>query len=189
MRKVLPALILVFLFPGMMSAAVMGIHFGQKPVERTHHPVAFVVFDAYVYLLDAGYYVTGVEYQLVAPLDPGHVNFQIGEVRYPDNMSVVLGNPYDGHSIAFWPPVNGYIPGYNLVCSYTCFTTEACHSEGGVLSNYELVIGPHPESGELRGTHAPDNEFFPIGGLASTLCPEPDTNGGDGWGAVFSMYR
>jgi hypothetical protein len=52
------------------------------------------------------------------------------------------------------------------------------------------VVGPHPDSGFLRGTFAPENEFFDIIGLTSVLCPEePVAVEEESWGTIKSMYR
>lgn len=59
----------------------------------------------------------------------------------------------------------------------------------GAMIDYEIVVGPHPDSGFLRGTYAPDNDFFDIIGLTSKLCPEePVAVEEESWGAVKSMY-
>ncbi len=146
-------------------------------------------FDAFVFVRDADYYVTAVEYQLVTPLDPAHAFFGIANVTYPENVSVALGDPFEGHSIAFWPPLNGFVPGYNLICTLKCFTLASCAREGGVLTDYPVAIGPNPRSGELRGTFAPENDFFPILGLTALLCPEETGTQEESWGAIASLYR
>lgn len=190
MKRVLLIFAVALLIPGMLSAATtMGVYFGYMPGEMNYHPTEFVFFDAYLYLHHADVYITAVEYQLVTPNDLGHALFTITALDYPDNMSINLGNPFSGHSIAYWPPLNGYVPGYNLMCKYTCITTDNCLDEGGVLVNYQLVIGPHPDSGELRGTYFPDNLFFDITGSTSLLCPDPNEIEEESWGAIKSMYR
>lgn len=177
------------LVPGVTSAATMGCYFGYTPEQMALSPVPFSFFDVFVYLHGADYYVTAVEYRLATPQDPTHAFFGIAEVTYPDNVAVVLGDPFSGHSIAFWPPLSGFVPGYNLLCTLTCVTLAPCASAGGVLVDYPLVIGPNPESGEIRGAFAPDNELFPIVGLTSVLCPELVGTQEESWGAIKSLYR
>jgi hypothetical protein len=154
------------------GAATMGIFFGDTPEQMALSPASFTEFDAYLYLRHADYYVTAVEYSLVTPDDPGHAWFTIASVIYPDGKTIHDGDPFNGHSIAYWPPLNGYVPGYNLLCSYKCFTFEPCWSEGGAMIDYDIVVGPHPDSGYLRGTFTPDNDVFDIDGLTSVLYPE-----------------
>jgi hypothetical protein len=191
MKKVLGALVIALAIPGMLSAtATMGVYFGYTPGAMASSPAPFVEFDTYLYLHHAEKYVTAIEYSLVTPDDPGHAWFSITAVSYPDEKTIHDGDPFSGHSIAYWPPLNGFIPGYNLVCSYKCYTFEACWDAGGAMIDYEIVVGPHPDSGFLRGTFTPDNEFFDIIGLASVLCPEePVAVEEESWGTIKSMYR
>jgi len=190
MKRVLLSLIVALLIPGVLSAqATMGVYFTYTPGLMTYDPIAFNYFDAYLYLHNANQYITGIEYQLLTPDDPGHVHFTISAVDYPPNQVLAQGMPFSGHSVVYWPPLDGWNPGYNLMVKYTCITFEPCYGEGGLLANYQLVVGPHPDSGELRGTYYPNNEFFPITGLTSILCPEPDAVKVESWGAIKSMYR
>jgi hypothetical protein len=188
-KKLLLASTAVPLIPGVVGAATMGCFFGFAPERMAYSPEPYSFFDVYVFLHSADYYVTAVEYELMTPTDPSHALFEISEITYPDNRTVTLGSPFAGHSIAYWPPLNGYVPGYNLVCTLTCYTTEACAGAGGHVADYPLVIGPHPQSGELRGTFAPENELFPIVGLTSVLCPEQIGLQEESWGAIKSLYR
>lgn len=71
-----------------------------------------------------------------------------------------------------------------------------CLSPGGptaqaetFLADYPVVIGPHPESGQLWGTFFPNNDTFPIIGLQSTLCPVAIGVENSNWGAIKSLYR
>ena len=189
MNRVLILLVVAaLLIPGIVGAtATMGVYFA--PGVMSYSPTAFNQFQAYLYLNNADYYVTAVEYQLQTPSDPSHAFFTINSVEYPDNVSVTLGDPFSGHSISFWPPLNGILPGYNLVCTYNCYTFEPCWNDGGQLVDYPLVIGPHPDSGELRGTYSPDNNTFPIIGMTSILCPQEIANEQESWGAIKSLYK
>jgi hypothetical protein len=134
-------------------------------------------------------FVTAIEYQLVTPSDPTHVFLGISAVDYPDNMSVKDGDPFAGHSIAYWPPLDGRTPGYNMMCHYTCFTVEPCWNEGGILADYPIVVAPHPDTGEIRGTFWPGHLFFGLGGMTSTLCPFETATEAKSWGAIKSLYR
>jgi hypothetical protein len=185
MRKLLLAIATALLIPGMLSAATLGAYFSYAPATMAYAPAPFSFFDVYLYLHDAGYYVTAVEYQLQTPVDPSHALFQIVSVSYPSAKTVTLGDPFSGHSIAYWPPLNGFVPGYNLLVTLQCVTLAPC----GQFTDYPLVLGLHPSSGELRGTFAPDNEFFQIAGLTSVICPEQIGTQEESWGAIKSLYR
>ena len=54
---------------------------------------------------------------------------------------------------------------------------------------FSFFIGPHPDSGEIRGTFAPENELFPIVGLTSIICPDLVGTQEENWGAIKSLYR
>ena len=193
MKRVLLAITLALLIPGMLNAATLGAYFDwQPPGQMSYSPAAFTYFDVYLYMHNSGVgFITAIEYQLQTPSDPTHVFFGIDmiHITYPDNMAVTLGDPFTGHSISYWPPLDGANPGYNMMCHMPCFTTDPCVSEGGVLADYPLVIGAHPGSGELRGTYWPGNLFFSIDGLTSILCPEANAVEEKSWGAIKSLYK
>lgn len=187
MKKVLLLLTAVLLVPGLLSAqATMGVYF--EGGGMAYSPVA-PVFEGTMYLHNADYYVTAVEYILATPLDPGHALVMLIGTSYPDNMSVELGDPFDlilGHSLTYWPPLNGYTPGYNLLATYTFFMP------GGPcvgIVDYPLVVAANPSSGYLRGTYHPDNLTFPIIGLTSILCPDLVAVEEESWGAIKSLYK
>lgn len=185
----------MLLVPAMLCAqATMGVYFGYEPGLRIYYPTPFSFFDVFIFIHNADVYVTAVEYQLQTPTEPpehggAHIWFQISEVHYPEKYSVSLGNPFDGHSITYWPPLDGWAPGYNEICHLVCFTTEPCWTEGGGMVEYLLVIGPHPDTGELKGTYWPGNPPFPIIGLTSKVCPEePIGVEEESWGAIKAMF-
>jgi hypothetical protein len=185
MKRVLLLMAIALLIPGMLGAtAMLGLYFAPGQMALT--PAPGTPFKIYLYLHQADYFITGIEYQLLTPSDPTHVMFSLSpSIEYPDNMTVNLGDPFNGHSIGYYPPFNGFVPGYNLMCTMTGMITVPCST----MYDYSLVIGPHPESGELRGTYAPDNDFFPIIGLTSRLCPEAYATDETSWGAIKSLYK
>ncbi|HUV37230.1 MAG TPA: hypothetical protein VMX58_09865 [Patescibacteria group bacterium] len=193
MRRVL-LIVVMLLVPTALTAeiATMGIFFDLVPGSMADWPTPFVAFDVYVYLHNAGYYVTAVEYQLLTPTDPGHASYGISSVDYPPEYSIHLGDPFIGHSITYWPPLDGYSPGYNLLCKIKGFTTLPCctslEEPEGTLCNYWLVIGPHPDTGECKGTYWPDNLAFPIVGRTSVICPEPIAVKEESWGAIKILF-
>lgn len=143
-------------------------------------PVApMTPFNAYLYLVQDSYFVTAVEYQLL--MDP---NVILGGVSYPANFALEMGDPLTGHAITFWPPMTGYPDGYDLLATYTLYAKLDCAE----MPDAPLTIGPHPDSGELRGTYSPDNEMFSIIGLTSWIClTEGVANDDTSWGAIKSL--
>ena len=188
MKRVLLLLVVALLIPGILGAApTMGVYFA--PGVMSYSPTVYTPFTAYLYLNNADYYVTAIEYQLQTPSDPTHVFLQLSSWELPDNATLEIGDPFSGHAISFWPPLNGFLPGYNLICTYNFVSLEPCWNDGGNLVDYPLVVGPNPGSGELRGTYSPDNEKFSISGLTSILCPQEIANQQESWGAIKSLYK
>lgn len=183
MKRVLLIVAVALLIPGLLAAqpmAQMGIFF-EGGYHLTYSPPALTMFKAQLFIIQSEYFVTAVEYQVVRP----DTRFVITGTSYPPNFSVELGDPMTGHSITFWPPMTGYPNGYDLLATYDCLILQDC----ALMPDYPLVIGPNPESGELRGTFSPDNDFFPIFGMTSYLCPEVVGAENQSWGAIKSMYR
>jgi hypothetical protein len=188
MKRLLLTLFVVLFASTSLMGATMGLYFDLWPGTMAYRPPepppSF--FDIYLYLHGADYFVTALEYGLMTPYDPTHSLFVILEIKIADAAVVELGTPWTGHSLAFWPPLNGFDPGYNMICKYKCMALGAC---GANISDYPIVVGPHPESGQLWGTFFPNNETFPIVGLTSTLCPELIGVQSTSWGAIKSLYR
>jgi hypothetical protein len=134
-------------------------------------PVNFTIFNAYLFLKDADYNVTGVEFMLITPEDPSHALFVITDFSFPQEGTLNIGDPFSGMAIVYWPPLNGFTGDPLLLLNLECLTVETCYCHGGDMMDYPITVVAHPESGELHGTYAPDNEFFSIIGFTSYLCP------------------
>jgi hypothetical protein len=183
MKRVLLTVVAVaLLIPSILMAApvTVGVYFEGSLAYTPASPVE--PFLGSLYMIQSGYYVTGVEYQLIRP---GDGFFNITEITYPAGEAANLGHPFTGHSITYWPPLTGYPEGYDLLANFTCYLIAPCSS----ATNYQIEVGPDPRSGYLRGTYAPDNDFFDIVGLTSWLCPEGVATEEESWGAIKSMYR
>jgi len=182
MKRVLLTVAVALLIPSILMAApvTMGVYFDGK-LAYTPPAGPGVPFTGALYIMQSDYYITGVEYQLIRP----DLNFLIAGVTYPPSHSLDLGDPFNGHSITYWPPLTGYPVGYDLLVTYECVMLAPCSQ----ATNYELIVGPHPDSGYLRGTYSPDNDFVDIIGLHSYLCPEGVGVEDESWGAIKSMYR
>lgn len=197
MKRLLLTLLIVLFASTSLAGATLGLYFDLWPGKMAYAPPPEPIpsfFDVYLYLHASNYYVTALEYQLTTPFDPEHAFFVITEVFYPGQVVVTLGSPWEGHSIAFWPPLDGYNPGYNLICRFKCMGLAYCAADGWFspgpdIADYPIVVGPHPESGELWGTYFPDNETFPIIGLTSILCPSSIGVQNTSWGAIKSLYK
>ena len=184
MKKMISALAIMFLIPGMLMACpTLGVYYNGR---LFYDPVGpFTQFELRLYIIQGDYFVTAVEYQLLTPTDPSHALFMVLGVTYPPNQSLFLGNPLGGHAVTFWPPATGYPGGHDLLATYICMTTVPCEQ----MYDYPLVIGQHPDSGELRGTFYPDNDMFGITGLTTLLCAHVVSVSGESWGAIKSLYK
>jgi len=188
MKRVLIIALVALLIPVLASAGPkMGIFFDYEKMSAS--PPAYTEINMYLYLYDAPYYVTAIEYQLQTPSDPTHALFSITEVILPPEASIDMGSPFEGHAISYYPPVNCFSEGFHLMCSYKGGIMDECWNNGGSLADYLLVIGPNPVTGSLQGTYAPDNEKFPITGLTSVLCPEEIGTEEESWGAIKSLFK
>lgn len=185
MKRLLLSFLMVILVSTSVAGATLGLYFDYWPGKMAYSPPPTSFFDIYLYLHGADYFVTALEYAIATPADPAHGLFVILETKLPEYAVVELGNPLGGHALAFWPPLGGFDPGYNMICQYKCMTLAPCGT--GIL-DYPIVIGPHPDSGELRGTFFPNNDFFPIIGLTSILCPELVGVEETSWGAIKSLF-
>lgn len=182
MRRTLLMVVVILAVPVVVGA--WGPRMGLFLAGKMHYfPEPFTLFDVGLYIIQDEYYITAVEYRLETPTDPSHTLFVVVDVTYPPNHSIELGDPLTGHAITYWPPCTGFPDGYDLLCTYTCLTLNQCI----VMPDYPLVIGPHPDSGELRATYAPDNDFVEIIGLGSYLCPEYIDTDNDSWGSIKAL--
>jgi hypothetical protein len=187
MKRALLILAVAILIPGIVSAqATVGVYF-ETPGSIYYSPENDEVFKAYIYLHNAEYYVTGFEYQLLTPMDPTHDLMWFQSVELPDNSTLQIGHPWTGHAITYWPPLNGFLPGYCLMATLTFYVPEGCGPEG--LEDFPMIIGAHPASGELACTYAPNNYYFYPIGLTSILCPTATSVTEGSWGAIKSLYR
>jgi hypothetical protein len=102
---------------------------------------------------------------------------------------VNLGDPLIGVSITYWPPLDGWNPGYNLLCVLHFLAVDKCLQCGGTLIDVPIQIVPHPDTGMISGTCWPDNELFQFIGLTAIICPFGTATEESSWGAVKSMVE
>jgi hypothetical protein len=176
--------VLVLLIPAVIAAQpTMGIYFTHTPFNIYYSPTHMgEQFDGYVYGHNIGCYLTACEFSL----EIAHPAIQLtGFTLLPG--SINLGDPLAGISITYWPPLDGWNPGYNLLCTLHFLAIEFCEEFGGTLVNVPIQIGPHPDTGEIRGTCWPDQNIFQFTGLTSIICPFGTAVEEQSWGAIKSM--
>jgi len=134
----------------------LGFYFDAEGNQTEGMPPTYTVFDAYLILKDAPYEVTGVEFQLLTSIDPSHALLLIVDFSFPQENTLWIGDPFSGMSIVYWPPLDGFTNDHLLLCTLQCLLFEPCGCDGGTIWDYPIVVGPHPETGELwAAEHAP----------------------------------
>jgi hypothetical protein len=185
MKRVLLTVAVALLIPSILMAALptVGVYFDGTLTGPAAG--AYGTFKGSLYIVQNEYYVTGVEYSLVTPNDPAHAQLIIMGYTYPPTHALTLGDAWLGQALTYWPPLTGYPDGYDLLVTYEFMALVDCVD----MPDYPIVVSPHPDSGFLRGTYSPNNDFFEIIGLTSYLCPEQIATETESWGAIKSMYR
>jgi hypothetical protein len=183
---------LLIIVPEALNAATLGLYFDMRMSGMSRDIDVDSFFDVYLYLCAADHYVNALEYQIVTPYDPDHELIELDRVTLADNAVLEMGDPLSGHSIAFWPPINGYYPGYAMISKMRFLSHAECPplqpGPTPVIVDYPIVVGPHPDSGQLIGATWPEGEIFPIIGLRSTLCPRAIGTEKTSWGAIKSLF-
>jgi hypothetical protein len=183
MRAALIATMILLLLPAALFAGpTMGVYFTYSPTQMHYSPMPFEQFYGYMYAHHTECYLNAAEYQLVIP--PGVV---LMGWTLPAG-SLELGGPLAGHSIAYWPPMDGWNPGYNLLCTYLFMAISSCPATGGTILDAPIRIVPHPDTGLIQGSCWPENYLFEYTGLTSILCPELYSVQETNWGAIKSLF-
>lgn len=193
MKRLLVAIVLLVLVSAGANAQCtpnIGVFF-DTDLNSLVWPAPFETFPAYIYVWGVDLSITAVEFSLDTPDDPLHEYCFHTDVVYPEQTSLYMGDPWNGLSIAYWPPLSCYGDDAVLLCTINLVTTEACTTDGGTLSWYFIDIAEHADTGEMRGTFAPDNEFFPLYACTgySIICQPPYANEAASWSAVKSLLR
>jgi hypothetical protein len=181
----------LLMIPGALYAQYVGVYFDlyEPPHQMHYYPEPFIGFDAHLYLLGADCFITGVEYMLATPTDESHLQFVVSTVEYPARKVADIGSPFSGHSIVYDPPLYGFSPGYNLLCTFKCFVMDSCYTIGGGITDYPVIVVPHSFNASVIYTCSPDHEELPAVGLTSMLCPESYAVKKESWGAIKSQYK
>jgi hypothetical protein len=145
-----------------------------------YSPAPVTPFDAYVFGHNIQCYLDASEFQVSYPPGVIQAGFDL-----PAG-ALNLGDPGSGISIAYWPPMDGWNPGYNLLCTIHLVTLLPCGA-GGIVDAHLAVI-PHHETGLIQGSCWPENELFPFAGLTSIICPSEIATQTKTWGSIKSLF-
>ena len=178
---------LVLLVPAAaLTQPTMGVFFTYAPgniyysiMDGPPH-----LFDGYVYAHNLYCHLLSCEFQLVIE-NPA---IMVQSTEYLQD-SASIGEPTAGVSISYWPPLDGWSPGYNLLCILHLIAIDRCTSCGGTLVDVSIIISPHPDSGEILGTRWPTTDTFQFIGLTSIVCPGGAATNEPSWGAIKCMFN
>lgn len=184
--RVISAVLLIAVLPAALCAApTIGVYFTNNPGQMEYDPVAYEMFSGYVYLHNMPCYVTGAEFRLSLPAGIALVGYEVpGHGLYIGDL--VNG----GMAIAYWPPLNGYDPGYTLLCRIELLATKWCVRNGQYwLIDAFVRVGQHEESHAIQVACYPENNLVPVVGLTSIICPVWIGTKDKSWGSIKALYK
>jgi len=181
MRAALIAMMILLLPAALLAEPTMGVYFTYTPGSMYYNPTMGEHFSGYLYAHNVECYLNAVEYRLVLPAGIALMSYTL----YPGTLE--LGSPLAGHSLAIWPPIDGWNPGYNLLVTFDLFAYDMCYPMGAMLDAV-IAIAPHPDTGLIQGSCWPENYLYPYTGLTSILCPEQYGVEETNWGAIKSLF-
>lgn len=184
MKRGLLIVAFALIIPSILAASpiTVGVYYeGGLTCMPPLGPGMPVPFEMHLYMLQSEYNMTAIEYSLAVP-----ALFSIQGWTLPATGQAELGDPIGGHSVTYWPPLNGFPAGYDLLVTYECVVfAETCEQLGW---NSEIVVTAHPDTGFLRGTYV-GGEKIGLLGLTSYLCPQGIGTEEESWGAIKALYR
>jgi hypothetical protein len=183
MKAAIIATMILLLPAALFAGPTMGIYFTYNAGQMHYGPMTNEMFTAYVYAQGTACYLNAAEFEVCYP--PGIL--EIGWEVPPG--SLTLGDsPDTGISITYWPPMDGWNPGYNLLCTLKLFAATGCLGVDGTLLDAPIKIVMHHDTGLIQGSCWPENYLFEYTGLTSIICPcqygVKETN----WGAIKSLF-
>ena len=182
MRAAFIAMLILILPAALLASPTMGVYFTYVPGAMYYSPHPMEAFDAYVFGHDIGCYLDASEFEVCYPAGIMQVGFTL-----PAG-SLNLGDPDTGVSITYWPPMDGWNPGYNLLCTLHLFAVDGCTCYGGTMSDAHLSIYPHHEIGLDQGSCWPDNNLVAFTPLTSIICPSQIAVQNKTWGGIKSLF-
>jgi len=181
-------LALIVLLPaGLWAGPTMGLYFDNPPAQLYYVPQQWEQFQGYVFGRDINCYLDAAEFMIQMPSGIALLSYEVPEG------SLTLGDPQSGVSITYWPPQDGWNPGYNLLCTVQFLNVgDKCWCPyGGTALDLVARIVPHPTGSGILGSCYPENSLFQFSGLYSVLCPSTLCMGTESasWGSIKSLYR
>ena len=175
------AMLILLLPAALFAGPTMGVFFTYSPGEMHYCPVQFEEFNGYIFSQNAGCVLNAVEFRVQMPS-----GISIDGWDFPPG-TIDLGAPGSGLTLAFWPPMDGSYPGYNLLCTLHLFASRGCVGTNPIYDAPVKIVG-HPDTGLIQGSCFPENELFEFTGLTSIICPHLIGVEDKSWGAIKSLF-
>jgi hypothetical protein len=183
MRAAAMAMTVLLLPASLIAGPMIGIYFTNAPSQMDYYPTPFERFDGYLCAHNTVCFLDAVEFALEIP--DGIV---IRGYTLPAG-ALTLGGLPTGLSVAFWPPLDGWNPGYNLLCTVDFLAVRSCFYAGKLdMVDAPLRVVAHPETGLIQGSCWPENYLFRYTGLTSVICPVYYGTKESSWGAIKSLF-
>jgi hypothetical protein len=181
MRTALLATLILLLPAALLAGPTVGVYFTFAPNQMTYNPTPFEQFNGYVFAQNSGCILNGAEFALDLP-----AGLMVLNTTFPAG-ALNIGALPAGISIAYWPPMDGFNPGYNLLCTVQFLATAWCWNEGSTLHDAALRVIPDV-TGHIYGSCWPEGSLFDYAGLTSILCPDQIAVKDKSWGAIKSLF-
>ncbi len=181
MRVVLIVLVGLSLPLTLLADGSVGIYFTGG--EMTYGPWQYEQFSGYVLLNGLDCPITAAEFAVTIPSGIRLVSFTTPRV------DLYIGDPENGVSIAYWPPLDAS-PGGRLLCTLDFVALKGC-GPGGIYDGAMIVV-PDPTALPVPGIYAvcyPQEAEQHLVGLTSIICPYHVSVQDKSWGGIKSLYR
>jgi hypothetical protein len=182
MRAAIIAMMILLLPAALFAGPTLGVYFTYAPTQMHYCPMPYEQFYGYIYEHNSQCYLNAAEFALELPAGIFLMGFTL-----PAG-ALQLGTLPAGLSVAYWPPMDGWNPGYNLLCTVQIMAIDWCYTYGGTMHDAPIRVIAHPDTGLIQGSCWPENYLFEFTGLTSIFCPEvygvKETN----WGAIKSLF-
>lgn len=191
MRAAIIAILILLMPAALLAERWMGVYFTYTPDQIWYNPAPFEYFTGYVYGHALNCYVNAVEFAVQLPPTGVIISAPAPDPSWwiPYEGSVTLGDPVAGLSVTYWPPLNGFDPGYNLLVGISFLSLPDLVCAG---QNLPVRIIAHPVSGALQTScwdpSSGANELVGVVGLTSYICLEGVATEETSWGAIKSLF-
>jgi hypothetical protein len=131
-------------------------------------------------------WITGIEYKISFPAGIVFIADQLPDPENMLNIGQCIGKdmnpayPFDGIAISWLQPQNGY---QSVLCEMVWYNCGSCNPDS------PIVVINHGDSGCIRATDYPYNNYIYGIGMTSTFCPETIPAESNTWGSVKALYE